>query len=162
MRFLEKNLEQILYENLNTFALGERGLEVGFVSKLNRKRQLRIGNYGKADLVTVERKDDHTGLLFTVYELKINEIDMNSLIQATRYVNGIKSYLEKYKPGLMKLNNDFKIILIGSEVNTDHDWIYLFDVFDIDVEVYLYFYQIDGLQFQPIYLQNYNLADKGF
>jgi hypothetical protein len=47
----------------------------------------------------------------------------------------------------MKLNNDFKIILIGSEVNTDHDWIYLFDVFDIDVEVYLYFYQIDGLQF---------------
>jgi hypothetical protein len=62
----------------------------------------------------------------------------------------------------MKLNNDFKIILIGSEVNTDHDWIYLFDVFDIDVEVYLYFYQIDGLQFQPIYLQNYNLADKGF
>ena len=50
MRFLEKDLEQIIHES-GMDQLNERGLPID--GKMFR--QMRIGNYGIADLITVTR-----------------------------------------------------------------------------------------------------------
>lgn len=52
MNFLEKNLEDIIYETNNKY-LRERGLFINGI----KKRQLRIGNYGIADIVTFKKGD---------------------------------------------------------------------------------------------------------
>ena len=72
MKFLEKNLEDIIWEASNE-KLQERGLNISG----KKLRQLRIGNYGIADLVTFDRDYYHTEYLhpflnITVYELKKN------------------------------------------------------------------------------------------
>ena len=54
MKFLEKDLEEIIFETSNK-ELNERGL---FVYG-KKYRQLRIGNYGVADLVVVDRTPNY-------------------------------------------------------------------------------------------------------
>lgn len=83
MKFLEKDLEDIIF-NADNESLQSRGLEIrGF-----KKRQLNIGNYGIADIVTFERSNyideeyaeyvggenkTHSRPIITVYELKKNK-----------------------------------------------------------------------------------------
>ena len=97
MNFLEKDLEQIIYE-ADKELLAEKGLRVN--GKL--LRQVRIGNYGIADLVSIRRpyQDTFFGYqekgLITIYELKKENISVSAFLQAIGYARGIMRWMEQH------------------------------------------------------------------
>jgi len=163
MKFLEKDLEQIIWESDNE-KLQEKGL---FISG-KKLRQLRIGGYGVADLVTFERvsKDVITNpyLDITVYELKKEKAGISAFLQALRYCKGISTYLNEKRPNIIyKLN----IVLCAKEIDTTSDYIFLTDLLESEnygtlcyVLNFSFDYGIDGIEFKRE--QDYNLINKGF
>lgn len=154
MKFLEKDLEDIIWEASNE-KLQERGLDISG----KKFRQLRIGNYGVADLVTIDKMyypGDfcHPFLNITVYELKKDKAGISAFLQAVRYCNGIKSYLEQCRP-----NIDFrlKIVLCSREIDTSSDYIFISNLissceysfgFINGLYNYSFDYDIDGIRFK--------------
>lgn len=180
MDFLEKDLENIIWESNNDELL-TRGLRMAG----KRFRQVRIGNYGVADLVTIERSQDidfineikvtkGKRIVITVYELKKDKIGISAFLQAVGYVRGIQRYLEKrdvFPDSLIEYN----ICLIGRSVDDSGNFAYLPDLFFNDIEndvsvcfirrpmtvkFYKYNYKIDGLFFENI--SDYKLIEEGF
>ena len=84
MKFLEKNLEDIIFETDNE-KLQERGLDI----RGKKFRQLRLSHYGIADIVTVSRIGQ--SLQIDIFELKKDVITVDTLLQALRYIEGIKT-----------------------------------------------------------------------
>lgn len=168
MEFLEKNLEDIIWES-DRSKLKERGLNVFGKAK----RQLKIGNYGIADLVCVDRRSIHSSknqsyLDITVYELKRNAIGVSAFFQAIRYCKGIQSYLNQYHPNI---EYNLNIVLIGDNVDTTGSFCYIPDlIYDrgiefptqqiVSISFYSYKYKIDGIWFE--YKCQFNLIDEGF
>lgn len=169
MEFLEKDLETIIWES-DKNKLTERGLEIRGVLK----RQLRIGNYGVADLVSFDKQfhDYYDGtrqpcLLITVYELKKDMIGVSAFLQAVGYCKGIKTYLNKKKSSL---RFRFEIVLIGKSIDTLNQFTYLEDMLENysdqsygkihTIDFYTYNYGVEGLNFQ--HKSGYDLIDKGF
>lgn len=153
MKFLEKDLEQIVWET-DSKILRERGLNICDL----KLRQLRIGNYGIADIITFKRQrinDVFSENIITVYELKKDKIDINALLQATRYVRGIQSYLEKRS---IDFEVKYKIVLVGDSVDQS-SFCYIPNIFS-EVELVTYELNINGLYFK--YHENYLLRDEGF
>ena len=168
MNFLEKDLEEIIFDNLKTTKRREqlyfRGLEFDYKTVYGIKRQLHIGNYGKADIVFLNKQIcDKKEIIFdkkiTIVELKKDNINLGTLLQASRYAKGIKIFLEERE----KEKYLFEIILIGKNIDDNSDWVYLFDILDIsNVHIYKYVYNIDGISFQKINLHDYSLTNNGF
>ena len=171
MKFFEKDLEEIIYLS-DKDKLSDRGLHL--YGKL--KRQLRIGNYGIADLVEHKRPYYHTYALrcmkgeINVLELKKDKIGVSAFFQSLNYIKGIQAYLEKHNKEDLY---NYRITLIGSEIDTNSSFCYLGDLFSCDIEeqyldtdakitidVFTYHYGLDGIEFKQI--TNYNLTDKGF
>jgi len=171
MDFLEKDLEDVIF-NSDRDTLCDRGLRVDGVLK----RQVRIGNYGIADLVTYEKPSyfgfgkGHWKGMITVYELKNKNINIHTLLQAVNYLKGIQSFLELR--GIKKHYN-YRIILIGRSIDVSSSFIYLTDLVStiyttsfVDdptsfiLSYYTYSYDINGILFNKQY--NYNLTNKGF
>lgn len=170
MNFLEKDLENIIWESDNA-KLQQKNLNI----EGKKFRQLRIGNYGILDLLTVEKKYYPCFgqnavipyLNITVYELKKEKVGVSTLLQAVRYVKGIKSYLEEKKPDI-----EFKlhITLCAKEVDIHSSFIFLLDLIDEEIDVpngklnsvsaYSFDYGIDGINF--INHCGYDLINKGF
>lgn len=168
MNFLEKDLEDIIWESDNE-KLQQRNLEING----KKFRQLKIGNYGILDLLTVEKKYYPCfGVLMpyldiTVYELKKEKVGVSTFLQAIRYVKGIKTYLEEKKP-----NIEFKlhISLCAKEVDIHSSFIFLLDLIDSENDVpnsmlnsisaYSFDYLLDGINFKSHY--GYDLTNKGF
>ncbi len=164
MEFLEKDLETIIF-NANKDELEERGL---FING-NLKRQLRIGNYGIADLVTftkplyVHPVRYHEPMCITVYELKKDKICISAFLQALNYVKGIKSYINKHKGCDYEIN--YRIILIGKTIDMGSSFIYIPDImcandYSIAVEFKTYEYKHNGIWFNDI--NGYKLTNEGF
>lgn len=172
MKFLEKDLEQIIFETHHVNLL-----KAGLYIWGKKKRQLRIGNYGIADLIYFDRPRYHTGMrsmtkgTIHVVELKQNKISISAFLQAVRYVKGIQRYLTLNNPDLIDCF-DFNIILIGSELDTTSSLCYLPELFtpectekDIDqmsttsVHLYTYSYEFTGLKF--IEHSEYKLSNEG-
>jgi hypothetical protein len=174
MKFLEKDLEGIINQT-SSEKLKQRGLD--FNGK--RYRQLRIGNYGIADLVTVEKfyggqwdgnrpvlvngiKESicdnikSNELIITIYELKKDKIGISAYLQALKYVKGIQRYLDARK---FSKDVQFRIVLIGSKLDTSGSFCFLPE-FNGDIDFYTYSYGIDGLEFQRS--NGYKLSDEGF
>jgi len=169
MNFLEKDLETIIFETPNE-KLVERGLDIeGF-----KKRQLRIGNYGIADIVTFSFRENadlekingkwevlsvNPYLSIEVFELKQKKIDFNTLAQCARYAKGIERYL-KYRE--VSFEYRISLNLIGNEIEINGDFVYLLsDNFLSNVNVFTYEYGFDGIRFN--YLSNgYSLIEEGF
>jgi hypothetical protein len=170
MNFLEKDLEQIIWESDNE-KLRDRNLNING----KKIRQLRIGNYGILDLLTVEKSFYWCEyslcmipfLKITVYELKKEKVGISAFLQASRYCKGISKYLEKRKPFLeFRLN----ICLVAKEVDTTSDFIFFNDIFDhselknnrflSSFSLYSFKFDIDGILFQAH--KNYSLIDEGF
>lgn len=167
MEFLEKDLEQIIWEASDK-ELRERGLFL--LGK--RFRQLRIGNYGIADLVTVHRQQKYEDfiygkLIITVYELKKDKIGISAFLQALNYCKGISSYLEKREFSDYTLS----IVLVGKSIDSSGSFIYLTDLignysdnydkgYINEINYYTYSYKIDGLSFKGE--SGYSLTDEGF
>ncbi len=171
MKFLEKDLEQIIYD-ANKELLAEKGLYIR--GKL--LRQLRVGNYGIADLVEFKRPYYHPYYKRTikgeviVYELKQDKIGISAFLQALGYLKGIKSFFENKG---IEDNYHYSITLIGKEIDTASTFIYLTDFLQLDISEsdidseskftllnYLYSYDIDGIKFNQI--EGYDLLSKGF
>ena len=170
MTFLEKDLEQIIWESDN-LKLQEKRLPI--VGK--KYRQLRIGNYGILDLMTVEKEyywdEDRNSnlpiLKITVYELKKEKVGISAFLQSLRYCKGIKSYLQKYKPNIVF---ELNVVLIAKEVDLSGDFIFITDLFDVEysntpevinsVKFYSFDFDINGITFKNHY--GYDLTDKGF
>jgi|TARA_Y100000310_G_C20612496_1_gene778778 hypothetical protein len=156
MKFLEKDLEDIIYK-ADKETLKERGLSI--TGKLYR--QLYIGGYGIADLVEIRRNtdiyDDCIGQYFsiTVYELKKGRIGCKALLQAIRYARGIERYLNKRFKGV---NSYFHIVLIGNDIELD-DFCYVESMMD-NLSTYTYSYDVDGISFQ--HMGDYYLRNEGF
>jgi len=177
MKFLEKDLEEIIYEtyNDNPKELQKRGLYLN--GKI--KRQLRIGNYGIADLVTFERDIDYEynpdrfidkdgvktmifecyinpKLVITVYELKKDKIGISAYLQALKYVKGIQSYLDKRE---FNNNVEYNIVLIGNELDTSGSFCFIPN-FSSNVKFYTYSYGVNGIKFRN--KEGYVLTDENF
>jgi hypothetical protein len=181
MEFLEKTLEDIIFDSLQNEdqcnIINKRGLNVGKPYLI--KRQFRIGNYGICDIITLNKPQYivaplHIGsffepehILITIYELKQNTISLDSLLQLIRYLKGVKSWLTKFhKKSLLYF---IKGILIGDSIDLQNDFIYLFENFTyneentfLEIEVYAYNYELDGLTFKSYELDNYTLVNEGF
>jgi hypothetical protein len=165
MKFLEKDLEDIIWESDND-KLFERGLPI----RGKCFRQLNLGGYGIADLVCVQR-DGPFGLRITIYELKKDKIGISAFLQAIGYARGIQRYLN-----LRRVSFSFVIdvILVGSELDTSGNFCYLTDLLCDEygsynglgnVNFYTYKYEIDGLNFENVsdyYLkyENFKLGGK--
>lgn len=161
MTFLEKNLEDIIFTSDNDL-LSERGL--GISGK--KIRQLKIGNYGIADLITYQRPSYHKRnidggggwheeLFINIFELKQNVVNVNTVLQAVRYGTGIKHYFRN-KPNLQI---DFCITVVGKYIDLNSDFIYLSN-FMPNLNVFTYDYKIDGIYFEEH--REYKLIKSGF
>jgi hypothetical protein len=148
MDFLEKNLEDIIFEADNE-KLKERGL---FIPG-KKKRQVRIGNYGIADIVSWTSTPNR--LEITVFELKQKTIDATALMQAFRYKVGIERYISSRKP---KLWFEVNIVLIGKEIGKG-DFCYMLSEYS-NFYTYTYSYGIDGIKFES--QSGYYLRQEGF
>jgi len=153
MDFLEKNLEDIIYENALTEEgrrkLKERGLPI----KGKIFRQLYLGNYGRLDLLAIHNesyKKFPDALVFDVYELKQGVVNIETLLQAGRYAKGIKRIIATNGYDLHSRDSVFRIHLIGSEVDLNGDFTLLCDCL-YDVNLYTYSYNIDGIYFAKRY-----------
>ena len=172
MKFLEKDLEQIIFE-ASLKDLRMSGLLIYGV----KKRQLKIGKYGIADLVYIERPRYHSGMkdmakgTINIIELKQNKISVSAFLQAVRYARGIQRFLSIRKPNLSYCF-DFNIILIGSEIDLQSSICYLpelfvsesiernlYDAQRTSVELYTYSYEFTGLKF--IQHNQYKLKHEG-
>jgi len=144
MRFLEKDLENIIYETNNEI-LREKGLNI-YGKKF---RQVRLSHYGVADLVTVERYGQ--SLHICLIELKKDTISVDTLIQSLRYIKGIKHYLRKR--GFHK-NVSFTIKLCGSSISNLRELSLICSHVSSGVELvdlYTYDFKIDGIIFKDQY-----------
>lgn len=164
MKFLEKDLEQIIYETENHL-LNCKGLDISGI----KKRQLRIGNYGISDLITVEKSYQANNKIspmldITIFELKKNEISVSTFLQAIRYLKGIKRYFYN-RNSSYRIN--YKIVLIGESIDINNDFIFLTDLVNVDeygcsfsLEYYTYEMNFNGLQFNQY--NGYKLSQEGF
>lgn len=165
MNFLEKDLEQILWET-DSKKIEERGLYG--ISGI-KKRQLRVGNYGVLDLVTIKRLETPHGIKYlsiTVFELKKDLIDVHTFLQAVRYCKGIISYLEKRNRWEFELN----IVLVGKSIEKQTPFVFLTDMFQGNdfanysrvnsVNFFTYSYDFDGIKFHNH--SDYKMTNEGF
>ena len=181
MKFLEKNLEDIVFQTENK-DLQERDLEIEGV----KLRQTFIGNYGTSDIITFEKprfiteeerkinktipdRVTHTRPVITIYELKKDEINKHTFLQAVRYLKGVDRFLTirnvsmigesffDYRTDRTEQGIEFKIVLIGSNLATDSSS-YIPDFFNVDF--YTYEYKFDGLYFNQE--SGYRLMKEGF
>lgn len=167
MDFLEKDLEEIIF-NASSEQLEEKGLFL----QGKRFRQLRIGNYGIADLVTAEQVEifpNRSGLRITIYELKKDKIGIAAFLQAVGYMKGISSFLEKRK---FNFPFYFNISLIGRSIDTDGSLCYLPEFIRFEeygcyfsgeltsLDFYSYKYGFNGIEFENKH--GYDLKNKGF
>lgn len=164
MKFLEKDLEQIIWE-ADKEQLEERGLYLP--GKL--LRQFKIGNYGIADLINVGKQyngPNNPYLQIQIIELKQDKLGVSAFLQAIRYARGVQRYLEKRN----FTNYRLSIILIGSDIDKAGSLCFLPDLIGCDTECetnyitsltyYTYEYKFDGMYFNEE--SGYKLTDEGF
>lgn len=153
----EKQLEDFIFYTDKT-TLSDLGLDVD--SKI--KRQVKIGKYGIADMISV--KKDRTAkynipfLHFTIYELKKDKIDIHTFLQSIRYAMGLKHFLSKVKNIPY---DEYKITLklIGRQVNLDNSFMYLqdllvdneFDTSSLMLDLYTYSVEGDVILFNRLF-----------
>ena len=162
MKFLEKDLEKIIFE-ADLLTLCDRGF-CPTADVIKTFRQLRIGNYGILDILYVSKEYDISVetklkpcLIFTVCELKKDRVSVSTFLQAVRYAKGIESFLKK-----RKFSFEFKvnISLVGSSIDNS-DFIYLSDLIpDNFLSCHTYSYDVDGIRFKHI--NGYSLRNEGF
>ena len=165
MNFLEKDLEDIIWESEN-IKLQQRNLPI----EGKKARQLKIGNYGVSDIITAKRHYKLVPFIspylkITIFELKKEKIGIGAFLQSLKYAKGIKTYLEEKKPDV-----DFtiEIVLCAKHIDLSGEFIYLTDLINpnenigcIDnISFYTFDYLIDGINF--IEHTEYNLINKGF
>lgn len=98
-------------------------------------RQIRIGAYGVADIVTVSYCPDpyEPSISITVYEIKKDQINTRAFGQVSRYMKGVKHYFEISYPD--QIINVYGV-LVGTCLADDDSSKFLIDACE-DISVYL-------------------------
>jgi hypothetical protein len=152
MKFSEKNLEDIIFDTPSPF-LRERGLDIQGI----KLRQVRLGNYGVADLISIGKvyldciHEDKTVkkipvLFIDIFELKQNKINFDTYNQILKYGRGVKSYLKKFHP---TLEYGIRYVMIGDSVDQSSSFYYLPSLFR-NIHLYKYTYDYDGIKFERV------------
>ena len=147
MEFNEKTLEDIIWDNCQTpegrKILSSRGLSI-YVSVY---RQVDLGSYGRADLVTVQFEPSVNIVHITVFELKKGCININALMQAERYVTALKRH--GFNNDDLDYDVEYNICLIGDSFDEKGDFAFLYNEIN-DVEIYSYEFKLTGIFFNEI------------
>lgn len=127
----------------------ENELEVFMANQLSSKddlrvtRQLRLGPYGKADIVTcsIKNKGGKQILSFTVYELKKGKASYSALSQLCEYMKGIERNLIHNESLILEVVDDFEVlgILVCSDCTNRDDFGWVLAQMD---KVYVWEYKI--------------------
>lgn len=171
MTFLEKDLEEIIHTT-DRKILEEKGLFLEGIMK----RQLKIGHYGVADLVTFSRdyycqydpcnikgkENLYIGylepkLVVTIYELKKEKISVSAFMQCVKYAKGLKSWFNERG---FSHRLDINLVLIGKTIDLEGSTCFLPDIFEGKLKFYIYYMDIEGLHFKSKY--GYGLINEGF
>lgn len=139
MIYLEKDLEDLIF-TASDEELESRGFDINGT----RLRQVNLGSYGICDILTYSVCKKSKEIDITIYELKKNNLDYQTLMQAVRYSKGVKHFFQSRK-SLFKVN--IKIVLVGAKA--DALVYFLPDVFEC-VSVILYDFNITGVLFKNI------------
>lgn len=155
MEFIEKDLENIIWDNAQTLEGREKLFSRGLDIRGKLFRQVNIGGYGIADLISVEIERDRWGydVIVTIYELKKEQINVDTLTQACRYRQGIQRFVNaRYGDAIEDFYLTINITLIGKTVETQSDFVFLLNrcIDDCNLSVYTYKYDIDGLCFEEV------------
>jgi hypothetical protein len=181
MKFLEKSLEDIIYETENS-KLNHRGLSI----EGRKYRQVKLGNYGISDIITFEKpvfinrneylrstKEDYYNIpVFTIYELKKDIVNYDTLIQSINYYKGLLSWFNKSNifnnvkfydsdkgDNIEKDEITMNIVMIGRKIDCKGSFSFIPEVFN-NIKIYTYDYNFDGIYFKEEY--GYALIDEGF
>lgn len=162
MEFFEKDLEQVVCET-DPQILENKGLRISG----KRFRKLKIGKYGVADLVTVERfnEKEKSFLLVKVFEFKKDTIGISAFLQAIGYAKGIQEYLSFRDFGCEVV---YQVVLVGRTIDVKSTFCYLTDLLPFDsflsddrfLTCYTYKLSIDGLTFEE--QSDFSLTENGF
>lgn len=136
MNVLEKEIEDLICESLDKDPkiLHKRGLDIHY----NYIRQLNLGSYGIADIVSFCKNGRY--IYIKIFELKKDIIDTSSLMQATRYAKGIDRILNED----FDLSNhyiEYSFALIGKQIQEKGDFVFLAEM--LNIELYTYSISID-------------------
>lgn len=142
MDFLEKDLEDILYES-DQAAIRKRGMPNFKYSSIFR--QVRLGAYGIADLITYSKgeKGQH---LIKVYELKNKVLNAAAFWQTVRYVKAIKHFWAK---NINATETTVLGVMIGRTVDLSGELCYL-PTINSDIFMYTYDYALEGISFKKV------------
>lgn len=172
MTFLEKDLESIIYD-----ATFDQLLDKGLWLRGKKYRQLKVGNYGITDIVSIQRPYYHPHYekvlkgTITILELKKDKIGLHTFDQLIRYAIGVKYYLEQRN---LLTHYNLSLVAIGKELDLSSSFCYMPDLFNQDIsEVFMdgnepiitfsalkYQYDFNGINFEDI--QGYALKNNGF
>lgn len=171
MEFLEKDLEDIIYDAAvngeGREQLYERGLDVpGKVL-----RQVNLGSYGIADLISIYYSNkildlEEDGSIsktryvqITIYELKKDSVNINTLTQALRYKSGIKELIEhRFAKFGDRLKVHINIVLVGKSYDRSNGLSWLLNELT-GIEIYIYKYSLTGVQFEEMPTQGWGYDD---
>ncbi len=142
MDFLEKDLEDIIF-NSPQGLLRERGLFCFYHHHIFR--QVNIGAYGIADLVSMWRSRDYINI--RIYELKNKILNPESFWQLTRYMKGIKHAL--YDLNLKNKRIDVNGVLLGREIDMNSNFCFL-PTIQSKISIFTYNYNYDGIKFEVL------------
>jgi hypothetical protein len=150
MNILEKEIEDLVW-SADWDLIRERGLPIsgrGF-------RQLNLGSYGISDIVTfdlvktryTDRKETSRHLTVSIYELKKDNITIDTLLQAIRYYKAIQRIIET-SPYLIDAV-DYEIYLIGKGLDKNGDGFSFITDFCPSINFYTYSIDlVNGLRFK--------------
>lgn len=166
MDFYECDLEEIIM-SADKDILADRGLWL----PNHYKNQVKIGNYGVADIVGYEIEyfehpsdpSFHVEKTIRVFELKKDSISVSAFLQAVRYIKGIQRYFTKTGRDIYEYK--WNISLIGKDVNSD--LCYLPDLlleectdYNLSLNIFTYKYCVTGIKFNQV--SGYKLVEEGF
>jgi len=127
--------------------------------------EFKLGKYGRADLVGFSFfNDEEAGKEcdITIYELKLKELNIDTISQVCRYKHAFERYIDNEKRF-----NDYIItlrtVLVGKYENPTPDFKYICS--GLDMNFYTYELTEEGIEFKLNFARRFDLPDlenKGF
>jgi len=144
MNILEKEIEEIIAK-ADLELLEKSGLKL----RLNTIIQPNLCPYGIADLICYEANRDietgETTLYLQVIEIKRDKVDVNTLLQASRYAKAVRAILSDSRFDRFSVFTE--IILIGKRIDDSNNFVDLIE-FVGNINIYTYSLDLDnGLKF---------------
>jgi len=150
MQFLEKDLEDIIFEALQTEEGRSELLIKGFPYVADNPivhRQFRIQGYGIADLIIVT---ENNGKYFIkIIELKKDKIGISAVEQICTYKNGIDNILiNLLQVPIEDIDIDIQLILIGEDIKQGN-FIYVTEQIQ-NLSIFKFKISLSGLNFTEV------------